>query len=120
PTMWCCGDWHIGPERGGGRGQCRRRALRDRYQEGEHRPGPLRQRCAREDPRRRHVAAALRGPAGGARPVARPSGAALRGLNMRVLTTDEIDRELESRTKEVATMSATLVELENHPGLEHV
>lgn len=39
---------------------------------------------------------------------------------MRVLTTDEIDRELESRTKEVAAMSATMVELENHPGLEHV
>jgi hypothetical protein len=39
---------------------------------------------------------------------------------MLVLTTDEIDRELESRTKEVAAMSATMVELENHPGLEHV
>jgi hypothetical protein len=39
---------------------------------------------------------------------------------MRVLTTDEIDRELDSRTKEVAAMSSTLVELENHPGLEHV
>ena len=39
---------------------------------------------------------------------------------MRVLTTDEIDRELDSRTKEVAAMSATLLELENHPGLEHV
>jgi hypothetical protein len=39
---------------------------------------------------------------------------------MRVLTTDEIDRELESRTKEVAAMSATLIELEDHPGLEHV
>ncbi|AGB25247.1 hypothetical protein Mycsm_05037 [Mycobacterium sp. JS623] len=39
---------------------------------------------------------------------------------MRVLTTEEIDRELESRTKEVAAMSSTLVELENHPGLEHV
>jgi hypothetical protein len=39
---------------------------------------------------------------------------------MRVLTADEIDRELESRTKEVAAMSATMVELENHPGLEHV
>jgi hypothetical protein len=37
-----------------------------------------------------------------------------------VLTTDEIDRELESRTKEVAAISATLIELENHPGLEHV
>ena len=37
-----------------------------------------------------------------------------------MLTTDEIDRELESRTKEVAAMSSTLVELENHPGLEHV
>src|SRR5690349_18987872 len=39
---------------------------------------------------------------------------------MGALTTDEIDRELESRTKEVAAMSATLVELESHPGLEHV
>ena len=39
---------------------------------------------------------------------------------MRVLTTDEIDRELDSRTKEVAAMSANLLELENHPGLEHV
>jgi hypothetical protein len=39
---------------------------------------------------------------------------------MRVLTTDEIDRELDSRSKEVAAMSATLLELENHPGLEHV
>lgn len=39
---------------------------------------------------------------------------------MGALTTDEIDRELDSRTKEVAAMSATLVELENHPGLEHV
>jgi len=39
---------------------------------------------------------------------------------MSVLSTDEIDRELESRTQEVAAMSATLVELENHPGLEHV
>ncbi len=39
---------------------------------------------------------------------------------MRVLSADEIDRELESRTKEVAAMSATLIELENHPGLEHV
>jgi hypothetical protein len=39
---------------------------------------------------------------------------------MRSLTTDEIDRELDSRTKEVAAMSATLLELENHPGLGHV
>ena len=39
---------------------------------------------------------------------------------MRVLTADEIDRELDSRSKEVAAMSATLLELENHPGLEHV
>lgn len=39
---------------------------------------------------------------------------------MRVLTTEEIDRELDSRTKEVAAMSATLLELENHDGLEHV
>ena len=41
-------------------------------------------------------------------------------MTMRALTTDEIDRELESRTKEVAAMSATLIELENHPGLGHV
>jgi hypothetical protein len=40
--------------------------------------------------------------------------------DMRVLTIDEIDRELQSRATEVAAMSATMVELENHPGLEHV
>jgi hypothetical protein len=39
---------------------------------------------------------------------------------MAVLTTDEIDRELASRAKEVASMSATLVELDNHAGLVHV
>ena len=39
---------------------------------------------------------------------------------MRVLTIDEIDRELQSRATEVAAMSATMIELENHPGLEHV
>ncbi|OBF36294.1 hypothetical protein A5724_13995 [Mycobacterium sp. ACS1612] len=39
---------------------------------------------------------------------------------MGALTTDEIDRELEARREEVAAMSATLVELESHPGLGHV
>ena len=39
---------------------------------------------------------------------------------MTMLTTDEIDREIESRAQEVASMSATLVELDNHPGLVHV
>src|ERR1700754_3220885 len=39
---------------------------------------------------------------------------------MRALTTDEIDRELDSRANEVAAMSATLLELEDHPGLERV
>jgi hypothetical protein len=39
---------------------------------------------------------------------------------MMVLTTEEIDRELDSRTKEVAAISSTLLELEDHPGLEHV
>jgi hypothetical protein len=39
---------------------------------------------------------------------------------MTVLTTDEIDRELASRAKEVASMSTTLVELDNHAGLVHV
>ena len=39
---------------------------------------------------------------------------------MTELTTDAIDRELASRTKEVTAMSATLIELDNHPGLEHV
>jgi hypothetical protein len=39
---------------------------------------------------------------------------------MTLLTTDEIDRELASRAKEVASMSATLVELDNHAGLVHV
>jgi hypothetical protein len=33
---------------------------------------------------------------------------------------EAIDRELASRTKEVAAMSTTLIELESHPGLEHV
>jgi hypothetical protein len=36
------------------------------------------------------------------------------------VSTEAIDRELASRTKEVAAMSATLIELESHPGLEHV
>jgi hypothetical protein len=39
---------------------------------------------------------------------------------MTVLTTDEIDRELASRAKEFASMSTTLVELDNHAGLVHV
>ena len=39
---------------------------------------------------------------------------------MIVLTTDEIDRELASRAKEVASMSATLVEMDSHAGLVHV
>ena len=39
---------------------------------------------------------------------------------MAVLTTDEIDSALASRAKEVASMSATLVELDNHAGLVHV
>jgi hypothetical protein len=37
-----------------------------------------------------------------------------------MLTTTEIDRELDLRTREVAAMSSTLVELDNHPGLEHL
>jgi hypothetical protein len=37
-----------------------------------------------------------------------------------VLTTDEIDREIDSRTKEVTAASVTLVELDTHPGLQHV
>jgi hypothetical protein len=37
-----------------------------------------------------------------------------------VLTIDEIDNELASRAKEVASMSATLVELDSHAGLVHV
>jgi hypothetical protein len=37
-----------------------------------------------------------------------------------MLSTTEIDRELSSRTKEVANMASTLVELDNHPGLQHV
>ncbi|WP_029114400.1 hypothetical protein [Mycobacterium sp. URHB0044] len=35
-------------------------------------------------------------------------------------STEEIDRALASRTKEVEAMSSTLIELESHPGLEHV
>ncbi|WP_293237293.1 hypothetical protein [Mycolicibacterium sp.] len=37
-----------------------------------------------------------------------------------MLTTEEIDRELLSRTQEVDAASATLLELDNHPGLQHV
>jgi hypothetical protein len=37
-----------------------------------------------------------------------------------VLTTEEIDREIDSRTKEVTAASVTLVELDTHPGLLHV
>ena len=51
---------------------------------------------------------------------ARPADAAVSGLIVTVLTTDEIDRELDSRAKEVAAMSSTLVELDNHSGLAHV
>jgi hypothetical protein len=39
---------------------------------------------------------------------------------MTELSTDAIDRELASRTKEVTAMSATLIELDDHPALEHV
>jgi hypothetical protein len=39
---------------------------------------------------------------------------------MTELTTDAIDREIASRTKEVTAMSATLIELDNHPGLAHL
>jgi hypothetical protein len=39
---------------------------------------------------------------------------------MREVSTETIDGELASRTKEVAAMSTTLIELESHPGLEHV
>ena len=39
---------------------------------------------------------------------------------MTVLTTEEIDREIDSRTKEVTAASVTLVELDTHPGLQHV
>jgi hypothetical protein len=39
---------------------------------------------------------------------------------MTEVSTEAIDHELASRTKEVAAMSATLIELESHPGLEHV
>jgi hypothetical protein len=39
---------------------------------------------------------------------------------MTEVSTEAIDRELDSRTKEVAAMSATLIELEGHAGLQHV
>jgi len=37
-----------------------------------------------------------------------------------MLSTEEIDRELDSRSREVSAASATLMELDAHPGLEHV
>ena len=97
-----------------------RRALRRRRQEGEQRPGSIRQRSPRADARRRNMGAPLRRPSAKPRPVAWPADGELPGLTMTVLTTDEIDRELASRAKEVASMSATLVELDNHAGLVHV
>jgi hypothetical protein len=39
---------------------------------------------------------------------------------MTVVSTEEIDRAIASRTEEVAAMSTTLIELDSHPGLEHV
>lgn len=39
---------------------------------------------------------------------------------MLALTVDEIDREIASRAREADAMSATLVEVEEHPGLAHV
>jgi hypothetical protein len=39
---------------------------------------------------------------------------------MTVLTAEAIDRELAMRADELAAMSGTLVELDNHPGLGHV
>jgi hypothetical protein len=39
---------------------------------------------------------------------------------MTVLTTESIDRELALRADEVAAMSGTLIELDNHPGLGHL
>ena len=50
------------------------------------------------------------------RTVARSADTALPGLTMTEVSTEAIDRELASRTKEVAAMSATLIELESHPG----
>ncbi|GAS96049.1 uncharacterized protein RMCC_3015 [Mycolicibacterium canariasense] len=39
---------------------------------------------------------------------------------MTALSTDAIDREIDTRTVEVAAMSTTMVELDSHPGLSHV
>lgn len=39
---------------------------------------------------------------------------------MTEVSTEAIDREIDSRTKEVAAMSTTLIELEGHAGLQHV
>lgn len=39
---------------------------------------------------------------------------------MTPMTTEAIDREISTRTEEIAAMSATMVELDSHPGLAHV
>ena len=39
---------------------------------------------------------------------------------MTALSTEAIDRELSTRAAEVVAMSATMVELDGHPGLSHV
>ena len=89
-------------------------------QEGEHRPGSLRQRGVGPDARRRHLATPLRRQSAQPRACARAADAAVSGLTMTEVSTEAIDRELDSRTKEVAAMSTTLIELEGHAGLEHV
>jgi hypothetical protein len=39
---------------------------------------------------------------------------------MNILTLDEIDRELVSWTQQVGDLSTTLIDFDNHPGLQHV
>lgn len=39
---------------------------------------------------------------------------------MTTLTTEAIDREIATRAQEIAAISATMVELDSHPGLSHV
>ncbi|MBI3227276.1 MAG: hypothetical protein HYZ39_19700 [Mycolicibacterium cosmeticum] len=39
---------------------------------------------------------------------------------MTALSTEAIDREIATRAEEIAAMSATMVELDSHPGLSHV
>src|SRR5689334_11576544 len=95
-----------GPEHGDGRPQLGCRAVRRRDQEGQRRSGSIRQRGARRTPRERNMGTAVRQMAADpSRYVAWAAAPEVLGLTMNA---------------DIESLSADLVELDGHPGLEHV